>query len=229
MIKVNNIYNMDCLEGMDLMIQQGIEVSAIITDPPYNIARDNNFNTMGRVGIDFGEWDKGFDQFSWIDRAYKLLDKGGTLFLFNDWKNVGEIAKYAESIGFDIKDMVRWEKSNPMPRNRDRRYITDFEVAIWLVKPKGKWIFNRLSDTYDRCEYNYPLTPKSERFGHPTAKPVKLMEEIIKRHSNVGQVILDPFIGSASTIVACKNLGRNYIGFELDKGYYEIALERVNA
>ena len=85
-----------------------------------------------RASIDFGDWDKGFDQFSWIDRAYDLLDKGGTLFLFNDWKNIGEIAKYAESKGFDIKDMVRWRKTNPIPRNRDRRYITDYEVAIWL-------------------------------------------------------------------------------------------------
>lgn len=228
MIEVNNIYHMDCLEGMDLMIEQGMKVDAIITDPPYNIARDNNFNTMGRRGIDFGEWDKGFDQFSWIDRAWDLIKDGGSLFIFNSWKNVGDIARYAESKGFITKDLVRWVKSNPMPRNRDRRYIVDFELAVWLVKPKGKWVFNRLSETYDRCEYNYPLTPKSERFGHPTAKPVALMEEIIRRHSNNGQLILDPFLGTGSTIVACKNLDRNFIGFELDKGYYDIALERIN-
>ena len=225
---INNIYNMDCLDGMDLMIEQGMKVDAIITDPPYNIARDNNFQTMGRSGIDFGEWDKGFDQFSWIDRAWDLIKDGGSLFIFNSWKNVGDIARYAESKGFITKDLVRWVKSNPMPRNRDRRYIVDFELAVWLVKPKGKWVFNRLSETYDRCEYNYPLTPKSERFGHPTAKPVALMEEIIKRHTDNGQLILDPFLGTGSTIVACKNLDRNYIGFELDKGYYDIALERIN-
>lgn len=194
MIEINEIYNMDCLKGLDLMIQQGIKVDAIITDPPYDISRDNNFNTMGRDGIDFGEWDKGFDQFSWIDKAFEVLHNGGSFFSFNDWKNVGEIAKYAETKGFEIKDMIRWKKSNPMPRNRDRRYITDFEVAIWLVKPKGKWVFNRLSDTYDRCEYEYPLTPKSEKVGHTTQKPIALMEEIIRRHTNEGQIILDPFI-----------------------------------
>ena len=228
MLELNKIYNMDCLEGMDLMIKQGIKVDAIITDPPYNIAKDNNFDTMGRAGIDFGEWDKGFDQFTWIDRSYDLLDKGGTLFLFNDWKNIGEIAKYAESKGFDIKDMVRWRKTNPMPRNRDRRYITDYEVAIWLVKPKGKWVFNRLSDTYDRCEYEYPVTSQSERVGHPTQKPLALMEEIIKRHTNLGQTILDPFMGSGTTAIACINTNRNYIGFELDKEYYEKAKNRIN-
>ena len=226
-IEMNNIYNMDCLEGMDLMINQGVKVDAIITDPPYNISRDNNFQTMGIAGIDFGEWDKGFDQFSWIDRAWDLIKDGGTLFIFNAWKNVGDIARYAESKGFITKDLIRWEKSNPMPRNRDRRYIVDFELAVWLVKPKGKWVFNRLSETYDRCEYNYPLTPPSERFGHPTAKPVLLMEEIIKRHTNTGQIILDPFMGSGTTVEACINTNRNYIGFEVDKKYYDTAIERI--
>lgn len=218
---------MNCLSGMDKMTEQGIKVDAIITDPPYEISRKNNFHTMGRSGIDFGEWDKEFDQFSWIDKAFKLLNNGGSLFTFNDWKNIGEIAKYAESVGFEIKDMVRWRKSNPMPRNRDRRYITDFEVAVWLVKPKGKWVFNRLSDTYDRCEYEYPLTSQSEKVGHTTQKPIALMEEIVKRHTNEGQTVLDPFMGSGSTAIACINTDRNYIGFELDKEYCDIATDRV--
>jgi len=208
----------DCLKLMDEIDDNSID--AIITDPPYNIARDNNFQTMGRAGIDFGEWDKGFDQFSWIDKTFRIIKNGGTLFIFNDWKNIGEIAKYAESKGFEIKDMVRWRKSNPMPRNRDRRYITDFEVAVWLVKPKGKWIFNRLSETYDRCEYDYPLTPKSEKIGHTTQKPLALMEEIIQRHTNEGQIVLDPFMGSGTTGEACINLDRNFYGIELDKAYF---------
>lgn len=226
-IEVNNIYNMDCLEGMELMIEREMKVDAIITDPPYQISRDNNFHTMGRSGIDFGEWDKNFDQFTWIKKSFQLLKNGGCLFTFNDWKNIGEIAKYAKFIGFDIKDMVRWRKTNPMPRNRDRRYITDFEVAVWLVKPKEKWIFNRLSDTYDRCEYEYPITSKSEKVGHPTQKPVALMEEIIKRHTNEGHIILDPFMGSGTTAVAAINTNRRYIGFELDRNYFNIAQERV--
>lgn len=149
------------------------------------------------------------------------------MFIFNDWKNIGEIAKYAEGKGFEIKDMIRWKKSNPMPRNRDRRYITDFEVAVWLVKPKGKWVFNRLSDTYDRCEYEYPLTPQSEKVGHTTQKPIALMEEILRRHTNENQLILDPFMGSGTTAIACINTNRNYIGFELDEKYHKIANDRI--
>ena len=115
-----------------------------------------------------------------------------------------------------------------MPRNRDRRYITDFEVAVWIVKPKGKWIFNRQSDTYDTCEYIYSLTPKNEKVGHTTQKPTQLMNEIILRHTNENQIILDPFIGSGSTIISCLNTNRQYIGFELDENYYNLANERIS-
>lgn len=218
---------MDCLEGMKLIDDKSID--AIITDPPYDISRSNNFTTMGRQGIDFGEWDKGFDQFTWMNDTFRILRPGGSLFIFNDWKNIGEIAKYAEIKGFDIKDMVRWKKTNPMPRNRDRRYITDFEVAVWLVKPKGKWVFNRQSDTYDRCEIECSITPQNEKVGHTTQKPIRLMEEIIRRHTNEGQTILDPFIGSGSTVIAAMNLKRNFIGIELQEDYYKIAKERINS
>jgi len=85
-----DLHNGDCLEVMDRLIEQGVIVDAIITDPPYNIARENNFYTMKnkygkpahRRGIDFGEWDKGFDLFTWIDTGVKLLDKNGSMFIF---------------------------------------------------------------------------------------------------------------------------------------------------
>ena len=142
MIENVKIYKGNCLEVMDKLIDEGIKVDAVITDPPYNIAKDNNFHTMGRSGIDFGEWDKNFDLFSYIDKVYKILDKNGSFVVFNDWKNLGDISRYAESLGFVTKDMIRLEKTNPMPRNRDRRYITDFECAIWFTMPKAKWVFN---------------------------------------------------------------------------------------
>jgi len=110
------IYNGDCLDVMRYLINNGTKVDAVITDPPYNISRKNNFTTMGRSGIDFGEWDKEFDLFSYIDEVFKLLNKDGSFIVFNDWKNLGDIARYAESIGFVIKDVLRIEKTNPMPR-----------------------------------------------------------------------------------------------------------------
>ena len=221
------IYNGDCLEIMDTLIEEGIKVDCILTDPPYMIARKNNFHTMGRKGIDFGEWDKDVDLFSWLDRIPKLLSKNGSVVIFNDWKNLGDIARYCESLGLEIKDLLRWEKTNPMPRNRDRRYITDYECAIWLVNKKSKWVFNRLDEKYQRPKFEYPVVSGNEKTIHTTQKPVKLMEEIIRVHTKKDNTILDCFMGSGSTGVACMNTNRKFIGIELDENYFNIAKQRI--
>lgn len=219
---VIELWHGDCLELMKQIPNDSI--NAIITDPPYNIARKNNFHTMGRSGIDFGEWDKGFDLFSYINDVARVLSKNGSFIVFNDWKNLGDIAKYAESVGFETKDMIRLEKSNPMPRNRDRRYITDFECAIWFVKKGAKWTFNRQSVSYERPKFVGSI----ESGLHPTQKNVALMKWLVSIHSNIGDTVLDPFMGSGTTGVACKNLNRNFIGIELDDKYFNIAKERIN-
>ena len=221
------LYQGDCLEVMDKLIEEGVKVDAIITDPPYMIARKNNFHTMGRKGIDFGEWDKDVDLFSWLDRIPKLLSKNGSVVIFNDWKNLGDIARYCESLGLEIKDLLRWEKTNPIPRNRDRRYITDYECAIWLVNKKSKWVFNRLDGKYQRPKFEYPVVSGNEKTIHTTQKPVKLMEEIIRVHTKKDNTILDCFMGSGSTGVACMNTNRKFIGIELDENYFNIAKQRI--
>lgn len=220
-----NLMQGDCLERMK-EIPDG-SVGMVLTDPPYNIARKNNFHTMGRAGIDFGEWDKGFDLFSYMEEIPRVLHKDGSIVIFNAWKNLGDIARFGESLGLVVKDMLRWEKSNPMPRNRDRRYIVDYECAVWMTMPKAKWVFNKQSETYDRPLFKGPLTSKSEKTGHTTQKPVYLMEKLLKIHSNEGQTVLDPFMGSGTTGVACKNLNRNFIGIELDEEYFKIAKQRI--
>ena len=219
------LYNDDCLNVLKEIEDNSVDF--ILTDPPYNIARDNNFHTMGRKGIDFGEWDKGFDLFSYIDLLPRVCTKNANVVIFNDWKNIGEIAKYAESKGFVIKDMLRWEKSNPMPRNRDRRFIVDYEVAVWLTMPKAKWTFNRQSETYDRPLFKGSLVGGKEKTAHTTQKPIWLMKEILQVLSNECDTVLDPFMGSGSTGVACKELDRNFIGVELDKQYFDIATKRI--
>lgn len=123
--------------------------------------------------------------------------------------------------------MLRWEKANPMPRNRDRRFVVDYEVACWVTKAKAKWVFNRQSETYDRPLFKGSLTSSSEKTGHTTQKPVYLMESIIRTLSNNNEVVLDMFMGSGTTGVACKNLNRNFIGIEKDLGYFEIAKSRI--
>lgn len=224
------LYKDDVKNIIEKMIKNCEKVDAIITDPPYNIARENNFKTMGRAGIDFGEWDKGFDLTGWIKDINKIVNKNGSVIIFNAWRNLGNIAQALEENGFEIKDCVRWVKNNPMPRNLNRRYITDYEFFIWAVKKGSKWTFNKPEDIpYLRCEYKHSLTPKSEKeFGvHTTQKPLKLMEDIIKVHTNKHEVVFDPFMGSGTTGVAAIKLNRSFIGVEIDQKYFELANERI--
>ena len=119
--------------------------------------------------------------------------------------------------------MIRLEKSNPMPRNRDRRYITDYECAIWFTMPKAKWVFNRQDEKYQRPKFVHSI----DKGLHPTQKSLGLMSNLIKIHSDEGQIVLDPFMGSGTTGVAAKNLNRKFIGIEMDLDYFNIALDRI--
>ena len=91
-----------------------------------------------------------------------------------------------------------------------------------------KWTFNRQADNYDGCVFRYPSESGCgfKRY-HPCQKNIKLITELIQRHSNEGDLILEPFAGGGSTLVACKNTSRNYIGFEINKEYFDIAEQRI--
>lgn len=179
----------------------------------------------GRRGIDFGEWDKGFDLTSWIPTAISKLKTGGSIIIFSAWRNMGEIAIKLEECGCLVKEMIQWQKTNPMPRNRDRLHVTSCEFAIWVTKGKG-WTFNRQRNNFENTIFTYPIVNGKNRL-HPTQKPIKLMEDLILIHSNEGETVLDPFMGSGTTGVAALNTNRGFIGYELDEKYYQLAKERI--
>ena len=114
-----------------------------------------------------------------------------------------------------------------MPRNVERRYVTDFELAIWAVKKGAKWTFNKVDDKpYMVPEYKSGVPTGAKRI-HPTQKPEKLINEIIAVHSNVGDIIFDPFSGSG-TISYCADINnRYYVASELNKKYYEESINRI--
>lgn len=107
--------------------------------------------------------------------------------------------------------------------NRDRRYITDYECAIWFTKQKGKWTFNRQDEKYQRPKFVHSI----DKGYHPTQKSPPLMEELVKIHSNEYEVILDCFMGSGTTGVACRNLNRKFVGIEMDENYFTVAKKRI--
>ena len=224
------IYNTDGIKFMRNLAKNGKKVSHIITDPPYNISQQNNFSTMKhrRKGVDFGEWDKEFDLFGWINLASLILDKNGSIITFCSYKFVSFIAKEYEKNGICVKDILVWQKSNPMPRNVNRRYVQDMEFALWGVKNGAKWVFNKPDNKpYLRSIFQTPVVAGKEKRAHPTQKSLNLMSEIIQIHTNEKDLVLDPFMGSGTTGVACANLKRNFIGVEIDKDYFKIARDRL--
>ncbi|MFV8471842.1 DNA-methyltransferase [Mycoplasma sp. 1458C] len=227
----NKIFNIDNIKLFHKWRKANIEpfIDAIITDPPYNISRKNNFKTIGRQGIDFGTWDYNFNQTKWIKLVSPFVKKGGSIIIFNDYKNFGEICKTLENNGFIIKDLIRWIKSNPMPRNTLRRYVTDFELAIWAVKPGKKWVFNKGENIkYKRPEIFFSTVASGKNRIHPTQKPLSVIEELILTHTHKNDLIFVPFMGSGTTAIACLKNNRRYLGTEIDKDYYEKSIKRIN-
>jgi site-specific DNA-methyltransferase (adenine-specific) len=226
-MEINKIYNIDCMELMSDIPDSSIDF--VLTDIPYNISRENNFKTMkdrtGRNGIDFGEWDKDFDE-KQLKHIVPKIKKGGGLFTFHEPQQFPVIRNLLDELTF--KDMLVWQKTNPMPRNRDRRYISNIEMASWYVKEGLPWVFHRQNDNYDGCVFLYP----SESGGgykryHPCQKNVKMLESIIIRHTNEGDIVFDPYAGSGSTCVAALNTNRRFIGCEIDTAYCDIAIKRI--
>lgn len=128
----------NCLELLAELTDGLIDM--VITDPPYNISVKNNFATMGRTGIDFGDWDKGFDLLSWIDIASQKLTKNGGMIIFNDWKNLGDIARHCEKNGLVVKDIFAEIEKEMVDsgffRAKILKYIENMEKSARYLKAK---------------------------------------------------------------------------------------------
>lgn len=226
-----DLYNDDAYEALPKLAESGVSVDHIITDPPYNISKGNNFKTMKsahRRGVDFGEWDKGFDLFSWIDTVNKMLKPGGSFIIFCSYRFISLIIRRLEQNNLVVKDVLKWIKTNPMPRNITRRYVQDTEYAVWAVKPGKSWVFNKPDNiSYLRAEFRTPVVSGAERTVHPTQKSLKLMKDIVEIHTNEGQTIMDPFMGSGTTGVAAIALERKFVGIEINKAFFDIARSRI--
>lgn len=142
--------NCDYVDLVKRMKKQNIKVDLIFTDPPYCVSRDYQlgFSNMGRAGMNYGQWDYNFDQKKWISDVSDLVKDGGSIIIFNDWKNFSYVVEELEKNGFLLKDLIRWEKGNPMPRNVNSRYLSDCEFAIWSVGGKCDISYHDVNGSY---------------------------------------------------------------------------------
>ena len=172
------------------------------------------------VVTDYGDWDNNFTMElleKFITHFFRVLKNGGTVIIFFDIWKITHLKEIMEKVGFKQIRFIEWIKTNPQPLNSSTNYLTNCrEIALLGVK-KSKPTFN---SKYDNAIYKYPLQGGKNRF-HPTQKSLPLFEELIKKHSNENDVVLDTFLGSGTTAIASKNTNRIYKGCEISKEYYE--------
>jgi DNA modification methylase len=172
------------------------------------------------VQTEYGEWDTNFtmellDKF--VGEYYKKLRKGGTLIIFFDIWKITPLKEIMEKYKFKQLRFVEWIKTNPQPLNSSRNYLTNCrEIALLGVKG-GKPTFN---SKYDNAIYKFPIQSGKTRF-HPTQKSLSLFDELIKKHTNEGDLVMDTFLGSGTTAFACKNTKRRFTGCEMSTEYFD--------
>jgi site-specific DNA-methyltransferase (adenine-specific) len=221
------LHNADALEKLKSMPDCSVDL--LVTDPPYKVCSGgkgkhnqpkgilNNDNQHVRNGTLFKHNDIKFSD--WLPEAYRVLREGTHAYILVNAKNLNELMNEALKVGFKFHNLITWKKQNATP---NRWYMQTSELILFFRKGKAKPINN--CGTKNVLEVDNIIGDKV----HPTEKPVELLEILIANSSNKGDVVLDPFAGSASTLIAAQNLERIPIGFEKDEEYYEIGKQRLD-
>ena len=232
--------NTSALEFLKEVANSSIDL--VLTDPPYIISKDSGMQAGKKLieaGVkhknlqlctqtDFGDWDKNFTLEELdviIAELFRVLKKGGTCIIFFDIWKISELKALLEKNKFCQIRFIEWVKTNPVPINSKCNYLTNArEIALTAVKG-GSSTFN---SKYDNGIYSFPIYKEkgAGRF-HPTQKSVKLFEQLIEKHSNEKETVLDCFSGSCTTGIAAMNTNRHFVGCEIDKTYFDKSIERL--
>lgn len=253
-LNINHIYNMDCLEGINLLPDNSVDLT--VTSPPYDNIRNYNGN--------ISQWN--FYKFQQIAKEiYRVTKPGGVVvwIVADGTENGSESltsfrqALYFHEIGFGLYDTMIWEKPSPAVPT-EGRYYDVFEYMFVFCKGEKPKSLNLISDRINvsagstarketrsaREDRQYKdekrtVAETSRRFNvwqigrgknlskHPAVFPYELVRDHIKSWSNEGDLVMDPFMGSGTTAIAAKNMGRNFIGFEIDKNYFDESISVV--
>ena len=208
-------------------------VDLILTDPPYNLSKysTGNIKLSWRKDInnDLAEWDKkDISPKELVEEFKRVLKPTGNIFIFTSYNLLGKWHEAFDS-EFDTFQFMVWHKTNPAPKIHRAGFLNSCELIVCMWNKGHTWNFTNQREMHNFIET--PICMGSERVKnphHPTQKPVKVLKHIIKLASNEGDVVFDPFMGVGSTGAACKELGRNFIGMEIDEKYFEAARERAN-
>ena len=219
------MYNLilgDCLEKMREI--QSASIDLIVTDPPYTMTKRGKSCRPNWMPSNMG--DNVFngdipDVKVWMGECYRVLKDGTHFYTFCNTNDILRYLESAKEVGFKLHNIITMIKDTGMP---NRWYLKNCELVLFFRKGKSKPINDMTSR--DWIMVNMP-TQKTGKL-HITQKPLAFITKLVTNSSNVGDVVLDPFMGSGTTGVSCINTGRNFIGIELDEKYFNIAKERID-
>ena len=237
----------NCLRELKKIPNKSFDL--VFADPPYNLQIGKKLTSpdSSKVNGVNDKWDH-FDSFedydvfciSWLRECKRVLKDNGSIWVIGSYHNIFRLGYHLQNLNYWILNDIIWRKKNPMPNFRGTRFTNAHETLIWASKSKkSKYKFNYQSlkclndDLQMRSDWTFPICNGKERLKkngkkvHSTQKPEALLHRIILATSNKGDTIFDPFIGTGTTAVVAKKLGRKYCGIEKEKKYYEAAIERI--
>jgi len=213
----------DCLEKMKDIPDGSIDL--ILTDPPYTMTKFGkscrpNYMKEGMGDSLFEHKLPSVDE--WMGLCYDKLKDGSHFYVFTNVVSLSEYLQSAKNNKFKLHNVISMIKNTKMP---NRWYLKYTELVLFFRKGKAKIINDMTSRDYEIVE----MPTKKNGKIHISQKPLNFIQKLVTNSSKENEKVLDLFMGSGTTGVACKNTNRNFIGIELDEKYFEIARDRINA
>lgn len=213
---INKVFNEDCLVGMKRIDDKSIDL--LLTDIPYGMDFQSNYRKEKHLKI---QNDNNVNWFSnWIKEINRVVKDEAHLYIFCSHHKVdffkSEIEKYIK-----VKNILIWEKNNTGMGDLFGDYAPKYEMILFCSNGDKKLNGGR--------DANIIKANRTQNNLHPTEKPVNLMEYFIGKSSSENDLVLDTFAGSGSTLIACKNTKRNFIGFEIEEAYINIINKRLQS
>ena len=245
---INKIENGDSIEILKRIPDKSFDL--VFADPPYNMQIGEKLTRPDDSKVDGvnDKWDQfssfeHYDKFSksWLKECKRILKDSGSMWVIGTYHNIFRLGYHMQNLNYWILNDVIWRKNNPMPNFKGTRFTNAHETLIWASKnKKSRYTFNYQSlkclndDLQMRSDWILPICNGKERLKkdgkkiHSTQKPEALLHRIILATTNKGDSIFDPFLGTGTTAVVAKKLGRKYFGVEKDKKYFQAAKQRIN-
>lgn len=231
-LALNRIHRLDALEGLKRLRDKSIDL--VVTDPPYNIASRNRLTMQSGKLVStmdaWGKWDclHPFDYDLMImhvlSQCYRVLKPGGSLYMFTAAEDNGFFIRQAVARGFTVRNQLIMLKRTAMPSFAKKNWRRAFQVCMYLSKGTPA-TFNFISQR--ECINTFVYSTHNKQTTHPTEKSLPFIRRLVTVSSKPRDVVLDPFMGSGTTAVACRQLDRQFIGFDTDAEYVRMARNRL--